>query len=917
MTRKQALALCAVTWATALASGTAAFAQDLPGQPVTLKPGIGQTIDEIMARDRLLPPYYLRLPRPVEQELEVERELEQDPDAPPPLSHWPPIPESFSGVTASTGPPNLPQAVGTNFKAMAYAEGFWIPPDSMGDVGPTQILVHVNGRIKVFDKGGALGPLNADNNAFWAPVLSSNFPGDPMVRYDRVSGRWFVLSTDFGSANNQIMIAVSSGPTITGSGSFTFYAFHIGAVLPADASFICDYPSLGVDANALYVGCNMFDASFTTYQYSSAFVIRKSSVVSGGPMVATGFSAIGAAGLPGPYAPRGVDNDDPSWTEGYFIGTDPGGLGRIDIRRVSDPGGTPTLGGTIILPVSSTNLLDQSALGSGLAINAQTLRLFAASIHKNKITGVTSLWTAHSVETDTTCTPQNGGSGRRLGARWYEIGSLTTTPAITQFGTLCTTAAGSATSNSQRGFLYPTVIASGQGHMALGASYASETEFVGVAAAGRLRTDPAAGTRAPETVVLPGAASYQILDNVPRNRWGDYSFTDVDPNDDQTIWTFQEYADTPANNWSVRAVQLKAPPPPNLVSISNPVCVGVAAAPVTINGADSCAAPTCTNGLCTGGGQCPEFFDPGPDTGGPGYANHVTATVTGSITVNSANIVIPANPSTQRVLQVALSLNTTAATTGIKTVSILNPDGQGKSAAIVSVIGNRLPVARTGGPYTVCQGGAAALDGTTSTDPDAACGDSVVSYEWDLNNDGTFDVTGATPTVPGAQLSALGLVLGANTIKLRTTDTHGATNTGSGTLTILAEGAGCNDADATTCDDQCTSGVCAGHAVTAPAEIDASVVLAKTPSDTTISWTDAPGPYALYRGSNSQSASWSYNHSCLAPDVTGTSAVDPAAPSSGVFFYYLVTRFNECRESVPGENGQSVPIPNATPCPAP
>ena len=206
----------------------------------------------------------------------------------------------------------------------------------------------------------------------------------------------------------------------------------------------------------------------------------------------------------------------------------------------------------------------------------------------------------------------------------------------------------------------------------------------------------------------------------------------------------------------------------------------------------------------------PRVLRSGAGSGGPGYANHLTASVTGGITVNSAQIVIPPSPGTQRVLQVALSLNTTAATPGTRTVSIVNPDGQGKSAAIISVIVNRVPVSRTGGPYAACQGGGVALDGTTSTDPDAACGDLLVTYEWDLNNDGTFDITGATPTVTGAQLATLGVGVGANTIKLRTTDTHAATNIGSGTLTILADGAGCDDGIGCTSGEACASGVCAG-----------------------------------------------------------------------------------------------------------
>ena len=86
---------------------------------------------------------------------------------------------------------------------------------------------------------------------------------------------------------------------------------------------------------------------------------------------------------------------------------------------------------------------------------------------------------------------------------------------------------------------------------------------------------------------------------------------------------------------------------------------------------------------------------------------------------------------------------------------------------------NRTPIAVTGA-YSICQDGSIQLNGTASADPDAACADSIVSYEWDLNNDTTFDITGATPTVTYTQLTSLGLVVGSNVIKLRVTDTHAA-----------------------------------------------------------------------------------------------------------------------------------------------
>ena len=98
---------------------------------------------------------------------------------------------------------------------------------------------------------------------------------------------------------------------------------------------------------------------------------------------------------------------------------------------------------------------------------------------------------------------------------------------------------------------------------------------------------------------------------------------------------------------------------------------------------------------------------------------------------------------------------------------------------------NEPPVAHAGGPYTINQGSNLILNGSGSYDNDAAAGDSIVSYAWDLKNDGTFnDVTGVRPVLSSAQLNALGLGIGSHTIRLQVTDSFGATGTASTTLTI-------------------------------------------------------------------------------------------------------------------------------------
>ena len=86
--------------------------------------------------------------------------------------------------------------------------------------------------------------------------------------------------------------------------------------------------------------------------------------------------------------------------------------------------------------------------------------------------------------------------------------------------------------------------------------------------------------------------------------------------------------------------------------------------------------------------------------------------------------------------------------------------------------------------YTVDFGGSVQLNGTESFDSDF--GDSIQSYEWDLNS-GTFvgaDTSGATPTVTWSQLTAAGITTsGTYPITLRVTDSSGLSN-GTDSVTV-------------------------------------------------------------------------------------------------------------------------------------
>ena len=127
-----------------------------------------------------------------------------------------------------------------------------------------------------------------------------NFTSDPQIRYDRLSGRWILTiidvpstsSSSIGDIPNRVLIAVSdaaSAGIISANTVWAFYYFQQDTVGGANTGEFLDYPSLGVDNNALYIGGNMFGAASGSFNGTSAFVVRKSSILNGGPIVVTAF----------------------------------------------------------------------------------------------------------------------------------------------------------------------------------------------------------------------------------------------------------------------------------------------------------------------------------------------------------------------------------------------------------------------------------------------------------------------------------------------------------------------------------------------------------------------------------------------------------------------------------------------------
>src|SRR5258708_21195327 len=123
---------------------------------------------------------------------------------------------------------------------------------------------------------------------------------------------------------------------------------------------------------------------------TNGFVVRKSSVLAGGPIFVTTFAnLLTPVTFVGPYTPQGVDNYDPRSTEGYFIGVDGAAFSLLQVRRITNPGSaSPTISGNIPITVATTStplivphLGNTSASGACAGcLDALDDRLFAAHI---------------------------------------------------------------------------------------------------------------------------------------------------------------------------------------------------------------------------------------------------------------------------------------------------------------------------------------------------------------------------------------------------------------------------------------------------------------------------------------------------------------------------------------------------------
>lgn len=467
-----------------------------------------------------------------------ERPRYQEPAVPPALRALQP------GVRDELPPPSAPSPTPALTFLGAADSNSVIPPDTNGAVGPTHVITTLNNVYRITDRLGAQIS-SVTIGSFWAPTGATGV-FDPKTVYDPYNGRFIATAmSNAASTNSSILIGISA--TNNPAGGWSLFRYLACAVAcGAGAEWWADYPEIGFNANWVAVSANMFTNVGSTFQQSRILILNYPSLRTGVPVAGTLVSTSDFTVVPAVT----------------YSSTEPT---LYAVTHLSSGGATyrlNTITGTPAAPVYTQNAVRAHTLLSGWAaangfgvgnpapqapesgtglvqgVDAGDSRIMNAVFRNGAI------WYAQAV-----ALPAVGPT--HTAAQWVKLS--------TAGNDLDAGRVNDATATSTNGgkwYAYPTISVNQNGDALVGFTQFASNQYPSAAYAFRAVSD-ASGTLRDVVTFRTGADFYFKTFSGTRNRWGDYSATQVDPVDDRSFWTVQEASSTRVGNgngsgrWSV------------------------------------------------------------------------------------------------------------------------------------------------------------------------------------------------------------------------------------------------------------------------------------------------------------------------------------------------------------------------------
>jgi DNA-binding beta-propeller fold protein YncE len=455
-------------------------------------------------------------------------------------------PRQTLGALAGGGVPLPPPAAPVAAAAPAPTV-FWfetggddnttIPPDVAGAFSETHAFNALNNNIHCYDRTNPHTPLSTTTlNAFW------NREGcfDPKVVYDpQAKCFFFAAMSGAATAQSSLLIAVSSG----GDPSQPWWTQSVSVDPNAQGNTWMDYPSLGFSADKVTVQVNLFALSGNQFAGSTIYVFDKASLLNRQNVFLQRFvlQNQGAGQAPAVTYDAGFGDQYLLSSWGGQLSGAPGALAvwkitgspaaqTAAIARVGFVTGARTWDSFPPRPEfgPQSGISDQVDVGDDRSLSV---------IYRNGV-----LHCCHTVFLP-------AGNPTRSSVQWWDIpvatwaasGGLLDDP------------------NGQVFYAFPSMALNQRGDaLVCHAQFSAHTHL----SAG-FYLIPAGGAPLGATLAA-GQNTYVKRFSGNKNRWGDYTPTqpDPDPKFATAFWTIQGYASAQADTWATRAAQIVPPPLP-------------------------------------------------------------------------------------------------------------------------------------------------------------------------------------------------------------------------------------------------------------------------------------------------------------------------------------------------------------------
>ena len=453
---------------------------------------------------------------------------------PPPEPYFPAAPAGPAGdllkqiMTPSPGP--VSSFMGLDDIAMVDSLYIVIPPDIGGAVGPDKIMEGFNNNYRIRDKATGTTLFTVGTATFWAPVVAVAERAsltDPRTLYDPYNNRWITVMEIYTTGAGTILLAVSltSDPT----GSWYLYNFATTNTL--------DFPDVGFNKNWISITVNRYSA-LGTFQRGLNLAVNYPSARAG---TGTGTLFTHASQTHFCCAPC-VTYSATSDTL-YVVTHLAGASATYQLDTITGTSASPvyTSGATLTRPGGgwvqpSGNKLPQSAPVSGASvctppclIETQDSQIRSAPVYRGG-----KIWYAQTVGLPT-------GGMTHTGVQWTKINAPG--GAYSEGGRIEEPTA-SAT-NGGKWYAYAHIAVNAVGDFIMGYTQFSSAQHPATGYSIHLASDGAGTIREPLVYHAGEDYYHKTFDTTTgRNRWGDFSTAQVDPVDDQTLWTLQQYAKT-------------------------------------------------------------------------------------------------------------------------------------------------------------------------------------------------------------------------------------------------------------------------------------------------------------------------------------------------------------------------------------